>query len=216
MGGSTMPSCCRSRFASMSSRATSSAPLRVLDHEDHDQRDDRRGSVDDQLPVARPAIEGTRNKPQPDEDQRDYGRAGTRHLLLAPAGKARERPRLILRLRQRRVVNHGEIPEKPAVLINNISDHQVPRPYDQVLKGGIYLSIRNDIENGASNSGATENFRPSRLPLPASGERVGVSGNPQLTSTMTISASSSAVTVTTRSFSIAAPSRSSRRTPLTS
>src|ERR1700704_5770415 len=47
--------------------------------------------------------------------------------------------------------NHGEIPEKPAVLINNISDHQVPGAYDQVLKGEIYLSIRNDIENCTSN-----------------------------------------------------------------
>src|SRR3981189_3558262 len=45
----------------------------------------------------------------------------------------------------------GEIPEKPAVLINNISDHQVPGAYDQVLKGEIYLSIRNDIENCTSN-----------------------------------------------------------------
>src|ERR1700730_16537442 len=39
---------------------------------------------------------------------------------------------------------------------------------------------------------------------------------PQVTSTRTISASSIAVTLNTRSFSIAAPSRAARRTPLTS
>src|SRR5260370_28860801 len=63
----------------------------------------------------------------------------------------------------------GEIPEKPAALINNISDHQVPGAYDQVLKGGIYLSVRNDIENCTSNFCAAG--KPWSVPAPSPRER---------------------------------------------
>src|SRR5438045_1615072 len=84
------------------------APLRVLDHEDHDKRDDRRGRVDDQLPAVRPAVEGTRSKPQPDEDDGRKSRARSRHLLLAPARKAGKRPG---GLNRRRVVTHVDLGE---------------------------------------------------------------------------------------------------------
>jgi len=64
--------------------------LRVLDHEDHQKRDNRGCRIDDELPGIGPAKEGARNQPHTDTQKRQHKRGRAAELLLNPAREAGE------------------------------------------------------------------------------------------------------------------------------
>src|SRR5215469_4962310 len=79
--------------------------LGVLDHEDHEKRNDRRSGVNDKLPGVRPTEERAGGRPQKDYREREHKRARATYLPLDPARKPREQRRdLRLGIRGRRSV----------------------------------------------------------------------------------------------------------------